>query len=109
MKSNRGSCLVKGVPLIEGVQLPLEPPVVQEALHFALPDLGIHAGVDALEDTGHANEDGRLQLGNVIDKTLQVAPPVAHPSAHVQKSLLAHSAAMQEILEQALARGKSPS
>lgn len=84
--------MVEGVTLVQGIQLPLEPPSVEEACNFALADLGVHASVDALKDTGHPDKDGGLQLPNVIHEALDVPSPVPKSGAQVQEELLTHPA-----------------
>lgn len=79
--NGKGAHMVEGMALVQGVQLPLEAPSVEEASNFALANLGVHAGVDALKDTGHPNEDSRFQLPNVIHEALDVPSPVPETSA----------------------------
>mmetsp|Transcript_1798 Transcript_1798/g.4679 ORF Transcript_1798/g.4679 Transcript_1798/m.4679 type:complete len:507 (-) Transcript_1798:533-2053(-) len=50
--------------------------------------LGHHAGIDAIKHARHTSKEGGPQLGNVLEKVLDVAPPVANTTAHRKEVLL---------------------
>lgn len=58
-----GAYFVKGIALVQVVQLPAVAVVEQELLDGATGiRLSIHAGIDAVEDPRHTDEQSRLHL-----------------------------------------------